>query len=154
MFVIRRTQVAAFSKAAFDDFEDRMLVHLRSLFPEETARMSEPELRSMIALGVKRAALWGLTREYDVCLYLHVMLALGPRFDEAPELTFAREILSRDRDPSSNIDFLHDRVFEPEEAVRERHHGGSEEGSGGSGHDPGRRRVHDRALHARADRRL
>ena len=118
MFVIRRTQIAAFSKAALDDFEGRMVGHLRSSFPEETARMNEPELRSMIALGVKSAARWGLTREYDVCLYLHVMLALGPRFDEAPELTFAREILSRDRDPSSSIDFLHDRVFEPEVAGR------------------------------------
>lgn len=119
MFVIRRTQLAAFSKAAFGDFEDRMVAHLRSSFPEEAARRSEPELRSLIALAVERAAPWGLTREYDVCLYLHVMLALGPRFDEAPELPFAREILSRDRDPSSSMDFLHDRVFEPEEAVRE-----------------------------------
>lgn len=114
MFVIRKSQLDAFSKAATLEFEKRMVVHLQRLFPDATAELGKMGLRTVIRFGIQRAFRYGLEREYDVCLYLHVMLALGSRFDEDPALPWARAALEDTRrTPSGRIDGLYDRVFSP-----------------------------------------
>jgi hypothetical protein len=112
MYILREKQLAAFTDAAGEDFESRMVVHLAALFPEACAARTESDLRALVALGQGRAARWSLELEYEVCLYLHVMLALGERFDDDPALLWARAVLeSEGWGPSSRIGHLHDLVF-------------------------------------------
>ena len=112
MYILREKQLAAFTRSAGEDFEDRMITHLRAVFAEACAARGEVELRALITLGIERAAGWGLELEYESCLYLHVMLALGERFDEDPGLPWARAALeSGGWGPSSRIEHLHDLVF-------------------------------------------
>jgi hypothetical protein len=112
MYILREKQLAAFTRSAGEDFEDRMIAHLTAVFPEACAARGPAALRAMIPLGIERAARWGLELEYETCLYLHVMLALGERFDDDPGQAFARAALeSPGWGPSSRIEHLHDLVF-------------------------------------------
>jgi hypothetical protein len=116
MFIVRKAQLAAFQQAAVTDFEDRMVAHLPEVFPEESAARGEAGLRALIRLGIERAARHGLTQEYDACLYFHVMLALGERFDDDPEISWARAALEETAlSASARIESLHDRVFGAED---------------------------------------
>lgn len=110
MYILLEKQLAAFTRSAGEDFEDRMVTHLQAVFPEACAARGPAALRAMILLGIERAARWGLELEYETCLFLHVMLALGERFDDDPG--FARAALeSPGWGPSSRMEHLHDLVF-------------------------------------------
>jgi hypothetical protein len=110
--LIRDTQLDALSQVVIVDFEDRMVDHLRRLFPEVCQAQTEPELRGMIKHGIDRASRYGIELEYSICLYLHVMCALGPRFDEDPAHGWTLDVLmDPDRGPASRMSDLHDRVF-------------------------------------------
>jgi hypothetical protein len=117
MFIVLKTQYTAFQRAAVDDFAERMVPHLFETFPEEADALGEAGIRALIRLGIERAARHHLLQEYDVCLYLHVMLALGPRFDDDPALSWARAALEEaDFTASIRIEKLHDRVFDEDDA--------------------------------------
>lgn len=116
MFILRKAQLAEFERSAVTEFEERMAVHLPEVFPEETAAHGAAGMRALIHLGIERAARHRLRQEYDVCLYLHVMLALGERFDDDPAISWARAALEEaDVSASIRIEKLHDRVFGPED---------------------------------------
>jgi hypothetical protein len=113
MFIVLKAQLSAFQRAAVDDFAERMVPHLVETFPDESAELGEAGIRALIRLGIERAARHGLSQEYDVCLYLHVMLALGPRFDDDPAISWARAALEEaGLTASTRIEKLHDRVFD------------------------------------------
>ncbi|AKT41731.1 hypothetical protein [Chondromyces crocatus] len=116
MLIIHAEQVVALARAEVNGFEDRMVLHLAEVIPETTG-LGEAELRAQIQQGLERAARWGIAREYDLALYLQVMFALGPGFEEAPSYAWARTLLdAAGRGASSRVDALHDRVFDPEHA--------------------------------------
>ena len=116
MFIVLKTQFAAFQRAAVDDFAERMVPHLARTFPTESDALGEAGIRALIRLGIERAARHDLLQEYDVCLYLHVMLALGERFDDDPAISWARAALDEaDITASIRIEQLHDRVFDDED---------------------------------------
>jgi len=116
MFTIRMHQLEALSQAALSDFEERMFAHLKREFPKQCRRLGDARLREEVGWGVSRARGWGLEIEYDICLYLQVMMVLGARFDEDPAHAFARDLLAdRAMRPSTRIETLHDSVFPAEE---------------------------------------
>jgi len=118
MFILRKAQITAFQQAAVADFEERMLAHLPEVFPDETADHSPAALRALIRLGIDRAARHDIDQEYGACLYLHLMLALGERFDDDPKIPWARAALTEaDLAASLRIEKLHDRVFGPDSAT-------------------------------------
>ena len=117
VLIIHAEQVVALARAEVNGFEDRMVLHLAEVIPETTSGLGEAELRAQIQQGLDRAARWGIAREYDLALYLQVMFALGPGFEEAPSYAWARDLLdAAGRGASSRVDALHDRVFDPEHA--------------------------------------
>ena len=120
MFIVLKAQLAAFQRAAVDDFAERMVPHLFETFPDESDERGEAGIRALIRLGIERATRHHLAQEYDVCLYLHVMLALGERFDDDPAISWARAALEEaEVSASIRIEKLHDRVFGPEEDADE-----------------------------------
>jgi hypothetical protein len=123
MFIVLKAQFAKFQRAAVDDFAERMVTHLVEVFPDESAERGEAGIRALVRLGIERAARHQLVQEYDACLYLHVMLALGERFDDDPALSWARAALEEaDVSASIRIEKLHDRVFGPEDDADEGAH--------------------------------
>jgi len=113
MLVIRQAQIEELAKAVVRCFEDRMLVHLNSYFPEH-CRILEPEgSREAIRQGIKRAASYGIVGERDVCKYIDLMFALGRDFDHNPDLTWASSLLRDETmgDPSQRINLAFDQAM-------------------------------------------
>ncbi len=110
MFKIRREQMAAFSGAARQSFEDRMVVHLNRFFPAQCEALGESEVRIVISYGIRRAREYGVKAERDVCKYVDIMFTFGRDFDRNPEFPWAGIIL-KERSyptPSRRVDHLYD----------------------------------------------
>jgi hypothetical protein len=109
MLTIRKEQLAAFSPLGKQAFEDRMIVHLKKVFPEQCESLGEPKLRESIQYGTQRAASYKITSERDVCKYLDLMIFFGRDFDKDPNLPWAQSILQNQaiRNPSSKVERLY-----------------------------------------------
>ena len=89
MLIIRKSQMAAFEKIAVRRFEDGLLDHLRTFFPEHVATLGEKQLGRVMRYGLQRAESRNLQTERGVYLYLALMFMLGSLFDEDPQLPWA-----------------------------------------------------------------
>jgi len=110
MMMTSAEQMRSLSKAAYMEFENRMLAHLREFFPAECDALGEDEVRDEIKYGVRRAKLYGFESEQDVCRYIDLMFAFGSNFDADPDLVELRELLDDDvaEDPTERMDCLYD----------------------------------------------
>ena len=98
------------------DFEDRMVTHLSEVFPDECAALRGTGLRLMIQRGILRAASYKITKEYEVCLYLHLMFALGEDFDKNANFSWALAILDApDQGATPKVERVYDMAAEIEE---------------------------------------
>lgn len=91
--VIREEQREVLRKYMLKQFEDRMVLHLRRIFPNEIKSFSEPDLRAQIQKGMNRSAQYQITMGGDVQRYLECAVIYGWDFDTTP---WAREILRHD----------------------------------------------------------
>lgn len=94
MLQIRKTQMDSLSDAMLKQFEDRMVIHLRTACPEQTHEMPEPELRTTIHTGIKRAEKYDITSEFDIRRYLECVVVYGPDFDTNPKTAWAGPLLN------------------------------------------------------------
>ncbi|HYO54531.1 DUF4123 domain-containing protein [Archangium sp.] len=116
LFRIRKEQMEAFAEASRKDFENRMVVHLREVFPDECEPLGDKGLRETIRYGLQRASSYRITQESDVCQYLHLMLVFGRDFDKDEALLWAGLILNQlEQDPSERIERVYARAMELED---------------------------------------
>ena len=117
MLEISNKQLAVFSRNSSLDFENRMVAHLRMDFAEHCEHMEELDLRELIRYGIQRAAAHELTWEYEVCLYLHLMLVLGRNFDQDPIYEWIGKLLNgREGSASDRVEAIYDRVMGQDES--------------------------------------
>jgi hypothetical protein len=93
MHIIRKEQMAVFQQAAFKDFEDQMVEHLKRFTPRHCEVMGEPAVRTVIRMGIERAMHYGFTNRGPVRFYIELMFMFGSYFDTDPLMTWAAEIL-------------------------------------------------------------
>ena len=108
MLTIRPEQIAVFSEAEVQKFEDWTLAHLKRFFPKECAESGEARIRRRIRDGTNRAATYGITSKRDVCKFIDLIMMLGPHFESDPRFPWAMEILERAVDSASKIAALTD----------------------------------------------
>ena len=108
MLTIRKEQLAAFGPLGEKTFEDRVIAHLKKVFPEQSESLGEPKLRETIQYGTQRAAAYRIISERDVCKYIDLMVLYGSDFDKDPNLPWAQSILQNKgiKDPTNKIDNL------------------------------------------------
>jgi hypothetical protein len=109
MLTIRKEQMEILAAANVRCFENRLLVELESLFPDETARISahpdgRENLRRFVRKGFDRAAAYGIENEDDHAVFVALML-----FNQRPDLnegraraellTWSRALLERPTSP-------------------------------------------------------
>lgn len=94
MFVVRRRQIEAMRARLEQRFEEQMVIHLHTFFPERCAELGEPGVRTAIIYAINRAARYDITSERDICKYLNLMFVYGFQFDVDPELPWAAAILN------------------------------------------------------------
>lgn len=120
MLNIRPEQMRILSEDAERRFVQRMAGQLRKHYPERCATLGDEKLLEAIRLGMARAGRHGVWREREYCLWLHLMLVLGGRFDEDPNLPWARAILA-DAALSDPIHKVH-RLYEAAERYLQKRH--------------------------------
>ena len=121
MLEIRPEQMEALDEYALRTFVRRVVGHLRAQYPEDTQGTSDEDLTALVETGIARAEAHGIVAERDVCLYVDVMVVLGPDFDKDPRYPWAGEILNDDSwaDTEAKTDALFDAAIEHEERVIE-----------------------------------
>jgi hypothetical protein len=82
MLVIRDEQMEALRQYMLRSFQNRMVSHLRTDFPEETSEMSDEELQTLVQTGMDKAESYGIVYEDDIQRFLDYMLIHGPDFDQ------------------------------------------------------------------------
>ena len=102
--------MAVFEQAALKRFEDEMLEHIKTYFPNHWRIIGETQLRKVIQYSVSQAEQYGLTTQREVCLYLNLMLLLGSDFDTDVQLPWAEEVLMDEMiiDPYVRIERLYE----------------------------------------------
>ncbi len=86
MMTIQKRQIEAIGERLARRWEDTMVVHIETFFPESAQELGAEGVRHAIDLGLKKAARYGITSERDVCKFLNFMFAYGFDFDRDPEL--------------------------------------------------------------------
>lgn len=83
-----------------------MVAHLNDSFTRQAELLGEPKLREVIRHGIKRAAVYGITIERDVCKYVDLMMVWGLDFDQDQKLPWAGQILKTRNDPTLKTSVL------------------------------------------------
>lgn len=129
MLTIRKVQKKAFSTYIRQSFEDRMVRHLATAFPQQFKAMTstkseEQPVRALIRQGVERAQHYHIVSRRDVARFIEVQVAVDPRFDERPDIGWARQILEHDDfTGQGKMDLIYQRLRDPENAhLLQNHH--------------------------------
>jgi hypothetical protein len=94
MLVIRSDQIKVLEDSQLKRFEDSMVVHVRTYFPNHFRIGGEPTIRNIIRHGIQSAEQYGFRSERDVCLYITVMFMLGTHFDKDSLFPWTTAILT------------------------------------------------------------
>lgn len=90
---LRKDQLKIMADHYQEDFWNRLLQHLRKVFPNDTQEMSGQLLLERARPTVNRAGEYGIEMEYDVVRFVDLTFLLGGDFDSSPETPWAGEIL-------------------------------------------------------------
>jgi len=93
MLIIRKEQMKALSESMHKQFIDRMVLHLKLVFPEQTKQVKN--LHTIIREGIDKARGYNVIAGDDVERFLECMISYGTDFDILPETLWAGEILNR-----------------------------------------------------------
>jgi hypothetical protein len=93
MLTIRREQMVALEAHMTMSFREKLLSHVRQEFHEESAKMTDPQVLQMIDEGIRRSRTYAVTSERDVTLFVDLMFAISPRFEDASDMKWAQNIL-------------------------------------------------------------
>ena len=104
--IIRGEQRAAYRKNCRRQFEERTFRELREDLPEETADLSDAELRSRITEGADQAEHYGIVFEDDVQLYIAMMVIHGRNFARDPGSWAGRIVHDHDLSGEEKVNAL------------------------------------------------
>jgi hypothetical protein len=106
MFTIRKEQLAILEKKEIEKFGERMVAHLRKVFPERSEVLGDNGLRDLIRYGVLRSASYRIVAERDVCKYIDLMMVFGRDFDQSRQYSWAAAILNAKKGPARKMKVL------------------------------------------------
>ena len=96
MLVIRKDQMAEFSKPALENFvqETVRLLEARPLKGSGTPpKAAQAELRALVEAGIEKARSHGITREADVVFFCELLLDYGQDLESRGEFSWLRTVL-------------------------------------------------------------
>jgi hypothetical protein len=101
MFELREDHLTAFRNTAAANFEDRAVAHLRKELPDQTAGLTDDDLRRRIRSSMNRGRQYGLTSERQLMRFVDADFLLGDSFEVDPQQSWSAAIL---RDPDYSAD--------------------------------------------------
>ena len=107
MLTINDQQAQIFATQMQAQFESVCVAMLRDSYPEVTAKHRDEKLLELVRYARERAQGRGLVTEADWERWLHLMMRLGPRFDEDPRQVQVNSILTDGSiDPRLKLDAI------------------------------------------------
>lgn len=106
--IIRAAQKAAFHPGLQQKYLLRICSHLRSRNLPAVDELAEPELQRRAEIGIARARTHGLDAEWSIAAFVALMFAIGPAFDQQPEI--AAVLADTSLEPNSRVDALTNNV--------------------------------------------
>jgi hypothetical protein len=91
--IIRQQQMEMLSHQMQQQFENRMVAHLRMNFPSHHLTANEQSLRTLIRKGIERTKDYDVVFEDDIRRFLEYMVVISPDFDANPATSWAGDIL-------------------------------------------------------------
>jgi len=110
MLIIRKEQLAVFSRQMVEVFVDRAALQLRAKYQEPLQDIPDEDLYSIIHDGIAKARTYGITYETDVLQFLEHTISLGADFDSNPEMNRILEILSQSIDGTMKMILLNEYI--------------------------------------------
>lgn len=104
--LIRPDQHTELEKYARKRFEDRLIAHLRAMYPDRLRDMSDDELRVFCQEGIERGRKLNIRAEYDVARFLEYRVFLGESFDLRPSPDWLAAILRSEGSGTYKMDRL------------------------------------------------
>lgn len=93
MLVIRHKQIEAIREGRLIEFEDRAILFVAEVFPEELTKMGHGRAREVVHSATAAAASYFIEREQDVGLFVALHFGLGADFLERDDTLWVRRIL-------------------------------------------------------------
>jgi hypothetical protein len=115
LWVVRKAQLEALSKAAENDFVKRVMELVREHSAGDVSGLEEEELRKRVKFGLRRGRSYGMGSETSLAFFVALQFSKSPVFDRHPAI---HPILKNDRvKPDERLEGILERV--PRETWRE-----------------------------------
>lgn len=82
--VIRQEQLDVFRRKRQEDLSTRICAGLRANRPDLIGGLTDGELKTRVAHGIRRACSHGLKKLYSIAMFVELMFLVAPNFDEYP----------------------------------------------------------------------
>jgi hypothetical protein len=111
VFQIRQEQMDVLDACMLKRFIEETIVHLRRMFRETCGEESDEDLRERVQAGIDEAALYDITDEREVVLFIDLMVDLGPGFQkQEPNLWMEGILTDETLDQQEKIDTIYTRL--------------------------------------------
>src|SRR5437588_9782609 len=116
MFVIRQAQVEAMLEPMRRRFVEGTRAWLRGKWARKLELVSEDDLRKLIRQGMERALKYGIDTEASMSLFVELMVAVAPDFDDRPEAAWLKGLLENLKVPAQEkAVYVHRQLLPAEE---------------------------------------
>jgi hypothetical protein len=107
MLTIREEQMQALSGLVLEQYERRMVEHLRATFPDRTKNLQDDRIRAAVQSCVKNANDHGIVYEDDIRRFIEYVVIYGTALDARAETRWIGDILRRDDlDGTAKMDLI------------------------------------------------
>ena len=108
MFVVREAQVEAMLEPMRRRFVEGTRAWLRGKWARKLELVKDDDLRKTIRAGMDRAMKYGIDTEASMSLFIELMVAIAPDFDDRPEAGWLKGFLENPRVPAAEkAEFVH-----------------------------------------------
>jgi hypothetical protein len=113
MLTIRKDQMRAFDAYTRQNFEERLVRHLKAILPQQVRTLAgttpgDAKLRALIVQGIQKSAGYGITTERDTGRFIELMVRIAPDFERQPNCQWADAILKdQSLSGSGKVGLLH-----------------------------------------------
>ena len=94
MLKLRKEHLAAFEAQAIALFANRVLAHVKSVWPEQSTELGDAVVRSTIQTAIQRAGMLGLVSEYDIVRFIDLSFILAADFETNPLSIWTRPFVA------------------------------------------------------------
>jgi len=111
MLKLRKEHLEAFEAQAISLFANRVLAHVKAVWPEESAEFEDSVLRPVVNTAIHRAGMLGLSSEYDIVRFVDLCFILAADFETNPLSMWTRAILiDKTLAPTAKVDRIYQRM--------------------------------------------